>query len=132
MREPEGVWALLAHNEQAKAVNLASGRCDHRLSLTPAGSRIGRMVSGEGAMRFPTSVAQVSGKHAVVRSELLLDGSRTWIVEDTSTNGTYVNGHRVPKGGSLPLPEGAILRLSTTTSGGVSQPLPCNSLEGRL
>lgn len=35
-----------------------------------------------------------------------------WHVEDTSTNGTYVNDVRVPKNGSLPLPLGARLRLS--------------------
>lgn len=39
-----------------------------------------------------------------------------WFVEDTSTNGTWVNAARVPKGGSLRIREGDILRLSCPPS----------------
>lgn len=47
-----------------------------------------------------------------------------WHVEDTSTNGTFVDGVRVPKNGSLPLPLGALLRLSN-----VAPRDPCSVLE---
>lgn len=39
-----------------------------------------------------------------------------WAVEDTSTNGTFVDGIRVPKRGTLPFPLGGTLRLSVGSS----------------
>ncbi|KAG1680607.1 hypothetical protein FOA52_015056 [Chlamydomonas sp. UWO 241] len=43
-------------------------------------------------------------------------GALAWFVEDTSTNGTWVNSARVPKGGSVPIGEGDALRLSCPPS----------------
>ena len=37
---------------------------------------------------------------------------RAWSIKDTSTNGTFVNGARVPKNGVLPLVAGDMVRLS--------------------
>lgn len=46
-------------------------------------------------------------------------GEPAWYVEDQSTNGTWINDIRVPKGSSLPMHSGDVLRLSSGTSSNV-------------
>lgn len=58
--------------------------------------RAGRLAS----LEIVLDDSSVSRKHAEVR----LANDSEWVVKDLeSTNGTYVNGHRVPAGGEVPL-----------------------------
>lgn len=54
--------------------------------------KIGREASGAHAIRVPSSFDKVSRNHAIIRWH---DGVVT--IEDTSSNGTYVNGQRITK-----------------------------------
>ncbi|KAL6776730.1 hypothetical protein ACKKBF_B30710 [Auxenochlorella protothecoides x Auxenochlorella symbiontica] len=97
-------YRLIATNDRAKALIGPHG-CDIVLY---GDTRIGRGVAGPQTFTLPVDWLQFSSRHCRVYSA---DGNH-WHVEDTSTNGTYVNDVRVPKNGSLPLPLGARLRLS--------------------
>lgn len=56
---------------------------------------------------------------AYLTAPLPCQGEPTWYVEDQSTNGTWINDIRVPKGSSLPMHSGDVLRLSSGTSSNV-------------
>lgn len=112
--------------------------------LITASTKIGRNVNGQGACRLPPKWAQVSGNHCRVYYDeekvqsasflsvqtclaevpeakhqgltYLQDPSGYWI-EDTSTNGTLVNGERITKGSSVPVKEGDVVQLSWNAAG---------------
>ncbi len=59
----------------------------------------------------------VSRRHATVGVDA--DGS-AWVTDEHSTNGTHVNGARVPAGGRVPLRDGDTLRLAADVTAHVS------------
>eukprot|EP00440_Ansanella_granifera_P018363 gb/GFBE01019945.1/.p1 GENE.gb/GFBE01019945.1/~~gb/GFBE01019945.1/.p1 ORF type:complete len:371 (+),score=46.05 gb/GFBE01019945.1/:1-1113(+) len=82
--------------------------------LLPAG---GRVTIGRKASCFiKCQDEMVSGVHCVVRSYLKEDGSPCFQVEDTSTNGTYVNYTRVEKGKHVQIAAGSTLSLVRPSS----------------
>eukprot|EP00198_Chlamydomonas_reinhardtii_P012274 XP_001701611.1 predicted protein [Chlamydomonas reinhardtii] len=72
--------------------------------------RIGRNVSGPDTLRLPAELTQFSGSHCRIFYDPNVD---QWLVEDTSTNGTYVDDARVQRGCAMALSEGCRLRLSS-------------------
>ncbi|GIL59616.1 hypothetical protein Vafri_14350 [Volvox africanus] len=74
--------------------------------------RIGRNVVGPDALTLPPTMTQFSGMHCRVYANLS-SGNMQWFVEDTSTNGTFVDGERVVRNTSVRLLEGSRLRLSS-------------------
>ncbi|GLI65052.1 hypothetical protein VaNZ11_008478 [Volvox africanus] len=74
--------------------------------------RIGRNVVGPDALTLPPTMTQFSGMHCRVYANLS-SGNMQWFVEDTSTNGTFVDGERVVRNSSVRLLEGSRLRLSS-------------------
>lgn len=83
---------------------------------TPEGSQVidvpdGRVTFGRGSeadYRFPDD--GLSRLHATVYRE----SSRVWVVDENSSNGTYVNGERV-SGAGTPLTAGDELRIGHRT-----------------
>lgn len=58
--------------------------------------KIGRGLQGSDSFSVPPSFAKVSRNHATIYVEGLADGDvRATIVDNGSTNGTYVNGRRI-------------------------------------
>ena len=107
-------------------------------------TRIGRSVTGRDSCRLPAKWAQVSGSHCKIfyTSLKVFAALRLWCtycmalsvflffdfvsnrqepagywIEDTSTNGTLVNGQRVAKHASVPLAEGDKVQLSFNAGG---------------
>ncbi|GIL78468.1 hypothetical protein Vretimale_17035 [Volvox reticuliferus] len=74
--------------------------------------RIGRNVVGPDALTLPPTLTQFSGVHCRVYADLS-SGNVQWFVEDTSTNGTFVDGERIVRNTSVRLLEGSRLRLSS-------------------
>jgi pSer/pThr/pTyr-binding forkhead associated (FHA) protein len=60
-----------------------------------------------------THTRQVSNRHCSLRCPV---GARTVTIRDHSTNGTYVNGERIPREAQCALPHNAILSLVHGTS----------------
>lgn len=50
---------------------------------------------------------RVSGVHSTLKFE----GGQLWVRDDTSNNGTYVGGARIPPGVWVPVPAGTALRF---------------------
>ena len=76
---------------------------------TPAGTRTLDIVA---------AVPPLEARHGPTACLLLLcicfqQGEACWFVEDTSTNGTYINDVRIVKGSASALKEGDRLRLSS-------------------
>jgi pSer/pThr/pTyr-binding forkhead associated (FHA) protein len=61
---------------------------------------------------------EVSRRHATIGADP--DGT-PWIRDEGSSNGTFVNGERIPAGEKVPLPPGARVRLGSKTEIDVSQ-----------
>ena len=107
-------------------------------------TRIGRSVTGRDSCRLPAKWAQVSGNHCKIfyTSLKVFSAPYLWYttvvahslhsylksvsncqepagywIEDTSTNGTLVNGERVAKHASVPLAEGDKVQLSFNAGG---------------
>ena len=79
-----------------------------RLPLRAAIVRVGRGVTGEHDISISLDDLQVSREHA----RFVLDG-RIWWVEDSSRNGTYVNGQLI-KGGRTQLQGGERVQIGST------------------
>eukprot|EP00803_Ostreobium_quekettii_P009305 evm.model.scf_1138.5 EVM.evm.TU.scf_1138.5 scf_1138:32539-39395(-) len=73
------------------------------------GTQLGRGVVGEGAYRFPSDWVQFSGTHCRL---YFSEAENSWMIEDTSTNGTYVNDTRIKKSSALTLKDGDCIMLS--------------------
>jgi ribosomal protein L40E len=79
-----------------------------------------RVVLGRDAGQSPTAATftqydNVSRRHATVS----LDDGQPRVRDEGSTNGTYVNGERIPPGVEVPLREGDSLRLAADVTGTV-------------
>ena len=57
-----------------------------------------------------------TAENHIARLTFLQDPPGYWI-EDTSTNGTLINGDRIPKGSSAPVKEGDRVQLSWNAAG---------------
>jgi pSer/pThr/pTyr-binding forkhead associated (FHA) protein len=109
--EPAGdfqVYQLTPLSELAKSFK--GPKYGSTLAIAPQGSiRIGRNVRPSEGYCLPAKWVQVSSSHCRIFWDPEVGG---YAVTDTSTNGTYVNAVRVPKGGSCPLKPGDLLNLS--------------------
>ncbi|KAK9863115.1 hypothetical protein WJX84_005224 [Apatococcus fuscideae] len=72
-------------------------------------TKLGRSVVGANSIRLLPSWGQISGTHCTIFSE---NQGATWYLEDTSTNGTFINQVKVPKKLRQPLSEGDQVRFS--------------------
>lgn len=79
-----------------------------RLPLRAAIVRVGRGVTGEYDISISLDDLQVSREHA----RFVLDNDH-WLIEDTSRNGTYVNGQLI-KGTRVPLQGGERIQVGST------------------
>jgi hypothetical protein len=73
------------------------------------GSRLSFGRGSEAEFRFPDD--GLSRLHATIYR----DGDRVWIVDENSTNGTMVNGQKVPPVGT-PLKDGDLIRIGHFTN----------------
>jgi hypothetical protein len=77
--------------------------------------RMGRAVpAGRGNLLIPAGWVAFSSVHCVLSRQQ--QSQQGWLVEDRSTNGTYVNGERLARGKSVPLPPGAKLWLNAPSA----------------
>ena len=90
--------AALARS-RGRLVSLGDGR---EFAIDASGARLGRDVQSDIVLRSPAA----SRHHAVINRT-----SSGYVIEDTSRNGTWVNGGRVR--GALALARGDLLRLGT-------------------
>lgn len=81
------------------------------VALVPPLVRIGR--TGDNTIVLALDV--ISGHHASMELQ-----GEVWYYTDTSTNGTYRNGQRLPKGHPMPLTSGDMLLLGRNDDQGVS------------
>eukprot|EP01083_Nonionella_stella_P250371 864749_1 len=51
----------------------------------------------------------ISGTHCVIRNSSSTDSKSAFTIEDRSTNGTWMNDLRLPKGQPKPLPDGSVI-----------------------
>ena len=67
------------------------------------------IIGKEGTQKFPINNSRVSRQHA----KITVSDSGQWTLEDlNSTNGTYINGKRMPTGQVLSLPSGSVIMLA--------------------
>lgn len=128
-------FKLVAANDLARSITDYGGP-DLYLNTS---TKIGRNVQKSEGLKLNPEWIQFSSNHCRVwckreevgtvsfvlkaRSEMQMDNTGfiyflfqdgiSWFVEDTSTNGTWVNDVRVAKGQSLPVKDGDHIRLST-------------------
>lgn len=135
-RQPDGTAFMCPYCE-AVLPNPSAAQCDSCLRPLPSkGAPILRVM-------FPTGELKVSvGQHLVLgrdagqspvastftqydnvsrrHSTVWLDPSGTaWVRDEGSTNGTFVNGERLPRGVEAPLRNGDQLRLAADVTGTV-------------
>eukprot|EP01026_Neomeris_dumetosa_P015758 TRINITY_DN16008_c0_g1_i1.p1 TRINITY_DN16008_c0_g1~~TRINITY_DN16008_c0_g1_i1.p1 ORF type:complete len:436 (-),score=86.23 TRINITY_DN16008_c0_g1_i1:270-1577(-) len=78
-------------------------------------TQLGRAVKASEGYRFPPGWVQVSSKHCkIIRDSSVADISV--YVEDSSTNGTFINGDRLERGRRYEMRVGDILSLSVAES----------------
>jgi two-component system cell cycle response regulator len=101
----------------AYLVVLAGGIPGAMLRLLPGCTRVGRAPDNA----FPLPEPSVSRHHAVLRTG---DDGRVWLVDLGSTNGTYLNGRRVPDLEPQALHDGDRLQFGMATVVKFSRPDP--------
>ncbi|MBK8171983.1 MAG: FHA domain-containing protein [Sandaracinaceae bacterium] len=115
--------SLLRHGDSPCGARPLRYGCDsrHRVQVDQQRVVIGR---GTGAdVRLPKGT--VSEHHATIR----LDPNGFVLVDESSTNGTYVDGVRLVPGRAKSLREGDVIRVSTFSS--LSKRPPCQSIRCR-
>jgi ABC-type multidrug transport system ATPase subunit/predicted component of type VI protein secretion system len=87
---------------------------DRGETVTPIKGDVTLLGRSEQAdLRFPAELRYVSSRHAEIRRE----GENFVVIDLESTNGTRLNGQRLPPGQSTPLRDGAVLRIGDEALG---------------
>ncbi|GMH35990.1 hypothetical protein BSKO_03858 [Bryopsis sp. KO-2023] len=101
-------YYLVALSEVAKEFQQSNGGGPD--FLLQESTKIGRNVARGEGYKVPLQWQQVSGQHCRIFFDSR-DGK--WYIEDTSTNGTYLNGERLKKAEKTEIKLGDTIKLST-------------------
>eukprot|EP00891_Asterochloris_glomerata_P002090 jgi/Astpho2/2090/fgenesh1_pg.00038_%23_159_t len=83
------------------------------LRCSNEGTILGRAANGRHNYRMPAGWLQISGKHACLRPTQDPQG---WTIEDTSSNGTFINGRKINKNQPEPIKAGDVITLAHAES----------------
>jgi len=102
--------------------------------LAPRQALLGQMPVLIGREPLPGTIVVNHPTVSRLHVEIQRSGNEYWLIDKGSTNGTSVNGSRLPKGGSHRLSDGDIFRIGDQQGNSVgitfrlgSQPLPTSS-----
>mmetsp|Transcript_21653 Transcript_21653/g.60184 ORF Transcript_21653/g.60184 Transcript_21653/m.60184 type:complete len:843 (-) Transcript_21653:191-2719(-) len=107
----DGSHQLTAVSDIARSCRLTQGSCDFVLQQPL--TKVGRKVAANEGMCLPSGWIRVSSNHCRIQWD---KDAGHYLVTDTSSNGTFINGARIKKGGSLPFVLGDVLRLSLSVN----------------